>query len=102
MTDPVYAQLMEAFFSISTQHGYIILSTPSGLNGLVVMFDGQWKAMVMYPDAFTGSFYGVCGNFDGAKDNDFTLAGGSTSVLNETNPGQLIGDSWVTSDADGT
>jgi von Willebrand factor type D domain len=88
-------------FWISTQHGYIVFSTPAGIKDLVVMFDGQWKALIMYPNTFTGQMYGICGNFDGVKDNDFLLSDGVTSVLSAANPGQEIGDSYLTSDADG-
>ncbi|CAH1796168.1 unnamed protein product [Owenia fusiformis] len=66
--------------------------------GVKIVFDGDWDSYVYVLKEFGTNelafFDGMCGNFDGQADNDYT-AKGSTKVLKaEDNYGRTIGNSY--------
>ncbi|XP_048883722.1 IgGFc-binding protein-like [Brienomyrus brachyistius] len=64
--------------------------------GLTVRFDGNYQAEVVLPSTYRGAVLGLCGNFDGRANNEYTKPDGTqTRNLNE------FGDSWRVSDRQG-
>ena len=64
--------------------------------GLTVEFDGS-GVFVLLDDRWTNRVSGICGNADGKARNDYVTKNGA-DAFNETNPGRVIGDSWVYND----
>ncbi|CAH1263783.1 MUC5AC [Branchiostoma lanceolatum] len=64
--------------------------------GLEVKFDGGTRVFVRVEPQFQNCMAGLCGNYDGFQDNDFTTRAGSL----ETSP-TIFGNSWRVSQACG-
>ncbi|XP_041471228.1 zonadhesin-like [Lytechinus variegatus] len=76
--------------SITYAFPLIIIETEFGLR---VTYDGSHFAKVYLSPSFYGKTCGLCGNFDGNPDNDFTLPDGT--VTDDVN---LFGFKWSTNE----
>ncbi|XP_045921251.1 zonadhesin, like [Micropterus dolomieu] len=74
--------------SLSLAGQYITLQTPFGLQ---VRWDGNHYARISVPSSYYNQTCGLCGDYDGNPDNDFTKPDG-TLVGNVNN----FGNSWQT------
>uniref|UniRef100_A0A672PR82 Zonadhesin, like n=1 Tax=Sinocyclocheilus grahami TaxID=75366 RepID=A0A672PR82_SINGR len=72
--------------SLSVAGQYVILTTPFGLK---VQWDGNHYAKISVPSSAT--MCGLCGDYDGNPNNDFTKPDGS-----QTDNSSQFGDSWQT------
>ena len=61
-----------------------------------VAFDGRHWVKVKVPYEYRNRTCGLCANFDGDKNNDMTTKTG-VDVMQEPNPGTLVGNSWKVS-----
>ncbi|ESN92723.1 hypothetical protein HELRODRAFT_189589 [Helobdella robusta] len=57
----------------------------------------NWQAIIKLPSQFAGSLIGLCGNFDGSKDNDMMQLNRRPPV-STTKPGQEIANSFIVND----
>eukprot|EP00058_Branchiostoma_floridae_P011265 XP_002596753.1 hypothetical protein BRAFLDRAFT_73747 [Branchiostoma floridae] len=64
--------------------------------GLEVKFDGGTRVFIRVEPQYQNCMAGLCGNYDGFQDNDFTTRAGSS----ETSP-TIFGNSWRVSQACG-
>ncbi|XP_051561427.1 zonadhesin, like [Myxocyprinus asiaticus] len=79
--------------TIKTKSRFVMLSTDFGLS---VRFDGNTQAVVTLPSIYKSRVLGLCGNYDGLSNNEYTKPDGTTTRnLNE------FGDSWRVNDKDG-
>uniref|UniRef100_A0A8C1G4Y5 Zonadhesin, like n=1 Tax=Cyprinus carpio TaxID=7962 RepID=A0A8C1G4Y5_CYPCA len=67
---------------------YVILTTPFGLE---VQWDGNHYAKISVPSSYYDQMCGLCGDYDGNPNNDFTKPDGS-----QTDSSNQFGDSWQT------
>ena len=59
-------------------------------SGLKVIFDGDHRSEVSVPAKYRNKMHGLCGNWNGNKQDDMTDANG---ILHRTFSG--VGNSWV-------
>ncbi|XP_038159106.1 zonadhesin, like isoform X6 [Cyprinodon tularosa] len=74
--------------SISLAGQYVTLETPFGLR---VRWDGNHYAQISVPSSYYDQMCGLCGDYDGNPDNDFTKPDGS--LVGNVND---FGNSWQT------
>ncbi|XP_067299058.1 zonadhesin, like isoform X1 [Pseudorasbora parva] len=74
--------------SLSLAGQYVILTTPFGLE---VKWDGNHYAKISVPSSYYDQMCGLCGDYDGNPNNDFTKPNGS-----QTDSSNQFGDSWQT------
>nr|XP_046237582.1 zonadhesin, like [Scatophagus argus] len=67
---------------------YVILQTPFGLQ---VRWDGNHYAQISVPSSYYDQMCGLCGDYDGSPDNDFTTPDGT--LVGNVND---FGNSWQT------
>ncbi|KAM8953099.1 IgGFc-binding protein-like [Pelodytes ibericus] len=72
--------------SISTVGIYVVVETDFGM---IVKFDGDHHLEIILPDAYHNKVCGMCGNFNGIKEDDLLMPNG----LQATNVTQF-GNSW--------
>lgn len=77
----------------------VVLTTDFGLR---VTFDGRSRAEVNVPPPYEKHMCGICGDYDGNKDNDYRMPNGE---LANTGGSKLLnslafGDSWQRKDGD--
>ncbi|KAM6356993.1 IgGFc-binding protein-like [Alca torda] len=72
--------------SISFSGQYVVVTTDFGLN---VKFDGNHRAEITLPSTYMSKVCGICGNYNGHKEDDFLNPDGGM----ETNSSSL-GNSW--------
>ncbi|XP_051569103.1 IgGFc-binding protein-like [Myxocyprinus asiaticus] len=79
--------------TIKMKSRFVMLSTDFGLS---VRFDGNTQAVVTLPSVYKSRVLGLCGNYDGSSNNEYTKPDGTiTRNLKE------FGDSWRVNDKDG-
>ena len=61
-------------------------------NGVIVQYDGNYKAKVTVPGEYQNLLCGLCGNFDGNGNNDKHTKYGQ--YVNGRNAGTIIGNSY--------
>ncbi|KAM3842689.1 LOW QUALITY PROTEIN: zonadhesin, like [Diretmus argenteus] len=74
--------------SLSLAGQYVTLQTPFGLK---VRWDGNHYAQISVPSSYRDQMCGLCGDYDGDRDNDFTKPDGA--LVENIND---FGDSWQT------
>ncbi|XDV18475.1 hypothetical protein PO909_024166 [Leuciscus waleckii] len=74
--------------SLSLAGQYVILTTSFGLE---VKWDGNHYAKISVPSSYYDQMCGLCGDYDGNPNNDFTKPDGSQS-----DSSHQFGDSWQT------
>uniref|UniRef100_A0A9J7YLD8 Zonadhesin, like n=1 Tax=Cyprinus carpio carpio TaxID=630221 RepID=A0A9J7YLD8_CYPCA len=74
--------------SLSAAGQYVILTTPFGLK---VQWDGNHYAKISLPSSYYDQMCGLCGDYDGNPNNDYTKPDGS-----QTDSSSQFGDSWQT------
>ncbi|KAK2913695.1 hypothetical protein Q8A67_002094 [Cirrhinus molitorella] len=74
--------------SLTLAGQYVILTTPFGLE---VQWDGNHYAKITVPSSYYDQMCGLCGDYDGDPNNDFTKPDGS-----QTDSSSQFGDSWQT------
>ncbi|XP_052417115.1 zonadhesin, like isoform X9 [Carassius gibelio] len=74
--------------SVSLAGHYVILTTPFGLG---VQWDGNHYVKISVPSSYYDQMCGLCGDYDGNPNNDFTKPDGS-----QTDSSNQFGDSWQT------
>ncbi|XP_051755695.1 zonadhesin, like isoform X34 [Ctenopharyngodon idella] len=74
--------------SLSLAGQYVILTTPFGLK---VQWDGNHYAKISVPSSYYDQMCGLCGDYDGNPNNDFTKPDGS-----QVDSSSQFGDSWQT------
>ncbi|XP_033465892.2 zonadhesin, like isoform X3 [Epinephelus lanceolatus] len=74
--------------SLSLSGQYIILQTPFGLQ---VRWDGNHHAQITVPSSYYDQMCGLCGDYDGNPENDFTKPDGT--LVGNVND---FGNSWQT------
>ena len=65
--------------------------------GLTVRFNGIWIVTIQLPENYRNATRGMCGNNNDIGDDDFRINNG-TYVGNHSDPGSLIGNSYVVQD----
>ncbi|XP_047450650.1 IgGFc-binding protein-like isoform X2 [Mugil cephalus] len=74
--------------SLSLVGQFVTLHTPFGLQ---VRWDGNHYAQISVPNSYSGQMCGLCGDYNGRPDNDFTKPDGNlTGQVND------FGNSWQT------
>jgi len=63
-----------------------------------VRYDGTHDTLIDVPTVFRNKVNGMCGNFDGNRNNDFSTKMGR-NVISDKNRYNLIGNSWEVEDA---
>ncbi len=58
-------------------------------------FDGRWLGVMKLPSSYSGKVTGLCGDFDGTRDDDLVTRTGQ-NVTGDPNAHTLIGNSWQT------
>ncbi|KAK6323422.1 hypothetical protein J4Q44_G00057610 [Coregonus suidteri] len=76
--------------SLSLAGQYITLQTPFGLK---VRWDGNHYAQISVPSSYSDQMCGLCGDYDGNPNNDFTKPDGSQVTSSKD-----FGNSWQTED----
>ncbi|XP_071187476.1 zonadhesin, like [Salvelinus alpinus] len=76
--------------SLSLAGQYITLQTPFGLK---VRWDGNHYAQISVPSSYFDQMCGLCGDYDGNPNNDFTKPDGSQVTSSKD-----FGNSWKTED----
>ncbi|XP_074009677.1 IgGFc-binding protein [Numenius arquata] len=72
--------------SISFSGQYVVVTTDFGLN---VKFDGNHRAEITLPNTYMSKVCGICGNYNGHKEDDFLNPSGGMEA-NSTS----LGNSW--------
>ncbi len=64
-------------------------------SGFAMEFDGRWLGVIKLPTSYAGKVTGMCGNFNGVREDDLVTKTGQ-NVTGDPNADILIGNSWQT------
>ena len=63
--------------------------------GLSVSSDGKWYGSIQVPARYSDGVQGLCGNFDGIRENDYTLCNGT--IVSRDDDAWLVKDALISS-----